>query len=533
MNDSPANQSSSLNLSSLNLNNPSITTAIPLSKQSLSQQTVRIPRYDRGAVTHGIVHIGVGGFHRAHQALYMDDYIEQEMAGQAIAEPGTVRSQPPNRKRESSWGICGVGLLRHDEKMRDVLHSQDCLYTLIERSPDKDTARVIGAITQYLLAPDNPQAVIDALADAQCRIVTLTITEGGYFVVEGTGKFDADHPTIQHDLQHPDRPMGVYGFLTAALDRRRKTGLPPFTVLSCDNIQGNGNVIGKMLTTFAKLQNPELGQWITKNVTFPNSMVDRITPATMPADIQMVKEQFGIQDGWPVIAEPFIQWVVEDKFCNGRPDWESVGVQMTDDVHPYEMMKIRLLNASHLLIGYLGSLLGYTYTSEAMANDLIRAATERLMDEVTPTLQPLPDIDISDYKQTLTERFSNPKVRDQLARLCLNSSDKLPKFLLGSLRDKLEQGGSIEYLSFAIAAWFRYLNGTDEQGQPLPIDDPMASQLTEKALIGKDNPTPLLTLETLFGDLSNSPAFVTAVTHHLQALYALGTRETLSRLLSN
>lgn len=426
-----------------------------------------------------------------------------------------------------------MGLLPYDAKMRDVLQAQDCLYTLIERSPEKDTARIIGSITQYLFALDNPQAVIDALADPHCRIVTLTITEGGYYVVEGTGKFDADHPTIQHDLQHLDQPSGVYGFLTAALNQRRKNVLPPFTVLSCDNIQGNGNTVRKMLTAFATLQDPELGQWIVNNVAFPNSMVDRITPSTTPADKQMVRDQFGIQDDWPVVAEPFIQWVVEDKFCAGRPDWESVGVQMTDDVHPYEMMKIRLLNASHLLIGYLGSLLGYTYTFEAMANDLIRAATEHLMDEVTPALQPLPGINISDYKRTLIERFSNPKVRDQLARLCLNSSNKLPKFLLGSVRDKLEQEGSIEYLSFAIALWFRYLNGTDEQGQSLPIDDPMASQLTEKALIGKDDPTPLLTIEALFGDLSNSPAFVTAVTHHLQELYALGTRETLSRLLSN
>ncbi len=487
-----------------------------LTESSRQLEQVRLPRYDRAKVTNGIVHIGVGGFHRSHQALYLDNYIEQQLA----------------QKAESQWGICGVGLLKYDQKMQTVLQSQDCLYTLVERSSKEDQARVIGAITEYLLAPDNPQAVIDKLADAACRIVTLTITEGGYYVIEGTGEFDAEHVSIQHDLQYPDEPVSVYGYLTAALKQRRQKGLPPFTVLSCDNVQGNGSLAGKMLTAFARLQDPDLGQWIADNVAFPNSMVDRITPATTPADTRMVREQFGIKDAWPVIAEPFIQWVVEDNFCAGRPDWESVGVQMTDNVHPYEMMKLRLLNASHSLLGFLGSLLGYTYTSEAMGDELIRRAIEQFMDEVTSTLPSLLDIDFDDYKQTLIERFSNPKVCDQLSRLCLNSSDKLPKFVLGSLRDKLEQDGSIKYLSFTIAAWFRYLNGADEQGQSLPIDDPMAAMLREKASDGKDDPMPLLNIETIFGNLSNSSVLAAAVTHHLQQLYLLGTQETLSRLLS-
>ena len=464
-------------------------------------------------MTTGIVHIGVGGFHRSHQALYIDNYIEQ---------------QPPG----SQWGICGVGLLKYDEKMQTALQSQDCLYTLVERSSTEDTARVIGAITEYLLAPENPQALIDKLADEACRIVTLTITEGGYYVIEGTGELDTEHANIQHDLQHPNEPVSVYGFLTAALTLRREQGLPPFTVLSCDNIQGNGNLAGKMLTAFAKLQNLELGEWIADNVAFPNSMVDRITPATTPDDIQMVCDRFAIKDAWPVVAEPYIQWVVEDKFCAGRPHWESVGVQMTDDVHPYEMMKLRLLNASHSLLGFLGSLLGYRYTSEAMENTLIRQAIEQLMDEVTPTLPALPGVDLSDYKQTLINRFSNPKVRDQLSRLCLNSSDKLPKFVLGSLRDKLEQGGEVNYLSFTVAAWFRYLKGVDEKGQPLPIDDPMAATLREKAQDGGDNPTPLLDIAAVFGKLSESERFTTAVADHLKQLHTAGTQAVLENLLS-
>ncbi len=468
-------------------------------------------------MTNGIVHIGVGGFHRSHQALYLDNYIEQE--------------QRSNNQQGSTWGICGVGLLKYDEKMRDVLHTQDCLYTLIERSPEQDTARIIGSITQYLFAPDNPQAVIDVLAGEECKIVTLTITEGGYYVIEGNGEFDARHPTIQHDLEHPDRPIGVYGFLTAALERRRQNGLPPFTVLSCDNIQGNGNVLSKMLTAFANLQNPDLGQWIAQHVAFPNSMVDRITPSTTPADIQMVEDKFGIKDDWPVVAELFIQWVIEDKFCAGRPDWESVGVQMTDDVHPYELMKLRLLNASHSLLGYLGSLLGYTYTSEAMNYEPIRRAIVGLMDEVTPTLAPLPGVDIKEYKQTLIARFSNPKVSDRLSRLCLNGSDKMPKFIFGSLRDKLEQNSSIDYLSFTIAVWLRYLTGIDEQGLPLAIEDPMANILTKCARLGGSDPHFLLDIEEVFGDLSQSPRFVEAVTKYRGEIDRLGTNVALLQFL--
>jgi len=487
--------------------------AIKLNEAALSRLThpVRVPKYDRHKITHGIFHIGVGGFHRAHQALYLDEYFHQNP--------------------DSDWGICGVGLLEFDQRMRDALNSQNCLYTLVERSPESDSARVIGSITQYLFAPDNRQSVIDALASPQCRIVTLTITEGGYYYIEGSGEFDVNHPTIQHDLQHPDQPIGVYGFLTAALDQRRKQGLPPFTVLSCDNLQGNGNIVRTMLTAFAKLQDPELGDWISSNVAFPNCMVDRITPATAPADIEMIRAQFGIEDAWPVVAEPFLQWVVEDKFCAGRPNLESVGVQFTDDVHPYEMMKIRLLNASHLLIGYLGTLMGYTFVHETMADPLIRQAVERLMAEVTSTLQPVSGIDLDHYKRTLIERFANPKIRDQLPRVSLNGSAKLPKWVLSSLRDKLQQDGSIDYLSLTVAAWFRYLNGQDDQGNSIAIDDPMADVLSQQARSGGSDPGSLLSLTELFGDLSQSTRFVESVANHLRKLYELGTKETLVQLL--
>ncbi|MBE9179564.1 mannitol dehydrogenase family protein [Oculatella sp. LEGE 06141] len=487
--------------------------AIKLNETSLSRlsDSVHIPQYDRHQLTNGIVHIGVGGFHRAHQALYLDQYFHQTA--------------------DRQWGICGVGLLEYDQRMREALQSQDCLYTLVERSPEGDRARIIGAITQYLFAPDNRQAVIDVMANPACKIVTLTITEGGYYYIEGTGEFDAQHPTIQHDLQHPDQPIGVFGYLTAALKQRRQRGLPPFTVLSCDNLQGNGNIARNMLTAFANLHEPDLGQWVAEQVSFPNSMVDRITPATTSADIAMVAEQFGIDDAFPVVAEPFIQWVIEDNFCAGRPDLEAVGVQMTQDVHPYEMMKIRLLNASHLLIGYLGSLMGYTYVHEVMADPLIRQAVDRLMDEVTSTLQPVSGIDLDEYKQTLVERFANPKIRDQLPRLCLNSSAKMPKFVLGSLRDKLRQDGAIDYMSLTIAAWFRYLKGQDDRGNAIPIDDPMADVLTQQAQSGGSDPQPLFGLSEIFGDLPQSARLVETVAHQLHSLYEVGTKETLSKLM--
>jgi len=495
------------------MSNMSTGTAIKLNETALSKLTnrVRVPHYNRQQITNGIVHIGVGGFHRAHQALYLDDYL--------------------HLNPESAWGICGVGLLDYDRRMRDALHSQDCMYTLVERSSAGDRARIIGSITQYLFAPDNRQAVIDALANPNCRIVTLTITEGGYYYIEGSGEFDINHPTIQQDLQRPDQPIGVYGFLTAALDQRRKQGISPFTVLSCDNLQGNGNIARKMLTTFAELQNPQLGHWIAEHVAFPNSMVDRITPATTPPDIVMVAEQFGIDDAFPVVAEPFIQWVVEDDFCAGRPDWETVGVQMTSNVHPYEMMKIRLLNASHLLIGYLGSLAGYTYVHEVMADPLFQQAVANLMSEVTPTLEPVPGIDLTEYKKTLVERFANPKIQDQLPRLCLNGAAKMPKFVLGSLRDKLAQGGAINYMSLTVAAWFRYLNGEDDQGRAIAIDDPMANILTQQARCGGSNPQPLLSLSEIFGDLSQSSRFVEVIESQLHNLWELGAKGTLHQLL--
>jgi mannitol 2-dehydrogenase len=495
------------------MSNLDISSAIPLSTASLSKfsNTIQVPSYDRQQLTIGIVHIGVGGFHRAHQALYLDNYFHQTS--------------------DLRWGICGIGLLEQDRRMRDALRSQDNLYTLVERSLHADRARIIGSLNRYLFAPEQAEAAIEAMATPNCRIVTLTITEGGYYYNEGNSKLETEHPTIQHDLQHPNQPVGTYGFLAAALDRRRQQGLPPFTVQSCDNLQGNGNIARKMLIAFAELYNPALGKWLSEYGAFPNSMVDRITPATTDIDRDRVAKQFGIQDDFPVVAEPFIQWVIEDQFCAGRPHLETVGVQFTTDVHPYELIKIRLLNGSHMLIGYLGTLLGYQYVHEVIEDTECRRVVIAFMDEVTPTLQPVTGMDLADYKKTLIERFENPKIGDRLSRLCLNSSAKNPKFLLGSLRDQLQRGGAINYLSLAIAAWFRCLAGQDEHKNLIVIEDPLADILVERVRQDVTDLRAVLSLSEIFGDdLPQSTRFVETTANLFHQLFEQGVKATLNNM---
>ncbi|HSH82552.1 MAG TPA: mannitol dehydrogenase family protein [Herpetosiphonaceae bacterium] len=474
---------------------------------------VAVPTYDRKRLAPAIVHVGVGGFHRAHQAVYLDD-----LAGHGIT---------------LDWGEHGVGLLPADKHMAEALIPQDCLFTVVARDAGGDTARVIGSMTNYLFAPDNRARVLDRLADPATRIVSLTITEGGYNVDSHTGRFDADHPVIQADVHHPDLPSGVFGYLCAALDRRRRAGAPPFTVLSCDNLQGNGTIARTAVTSFARLQDDRLADWIEANVAFPNGMVDRITPQTTAADRALVAETFGIVDAWPVMTEPFTQWVLEDTFCNGRPPLEQVGVQVVSDVHPYETMKLRLLNASHQAMGYLGYLAGYHYIHDVMADADFRAFIARLMkDEVAPLLPPVPGIDLAGYQQTLLERFANPKIGDQVARICTDGSDWMPKFLLPSLVEALHQGRPHRLLTLAVAGWLRYLRGVDEAGQEISIADRLAGELRVRANEGRDNPRPLLSLRSVFGDLGSNETFVSELTVALRELDAGGARATLSAYLA-
>jgi mannitol 2-dehydrogenase len=486
-----------------------MTTQLNAANLNLLDPNIQVPRYDRQKVGQAIMHVGVGGFHRAHQAVYMDDLF--------------------NQGGDPQWGYCGVGLLKHDARMRDVMRSQDCLYALVERSMEGDKARIIGSIVNFLFAPDDPQKVIEQMASPNTRIVSLTITEGGYYIDQSTGELDAKHPDIQYDLAHPHEPHCSFGYLLEALDRRRNRGLPPFTLMSCDNIQSNGEVAKKMLTAFAELRDPVFRNWLRENCLFPNSMVDRITPATTDEHRTLVKEKFGIDDGWPVMTEPFKQWVIEDHFEQGRPAWESVGAQMTTDVLPYEKMKLRLLNASHQALCYIGMLLGYEFVHETMEDRDIRKLVKKMMDEeVTPFLSEVPGVDLTDYKRTLIERFANPAIRDQLSRIGIYGSSGIPKFVLPSIQEQLQRGGPIKLLSFTVASWFRYLSGVDESGKEMPMLDPMAPTLRERAKAAGRDAGRLLAMREVFSEeLANSPAFVKQVNDTLNSFYEKGARATL------
>jgi mannitol 2-dehydrogenase len=486
----------------------------PLNTASLSSldPAVAVPQYDRGAVRAGIVHLGVGAFHRAHQALYLDSLMNE---GKAL-----------------DWGICGVGVLPGDRRMKDALAAQDCLYTLVEKRPDgTQVPRVVGSIVEYLLAPDDPEAVIEKMADEQTRIVSLTVTEGGYNFHAVTGEFDADDPGVVHDLQPGAAPKTTFGLVTEALARRRQRGLAPFTILSCDNIQGNGHAARRSFTAFARLRDPKLGEWVDEHVRFPNCMVDRITPVTTDDDRASLASQFGVEDRWPVVCEPFHQWVLEDDFGLGRPPLEDAGVQVVADVEPYELMKLRLLNASHQALCYFGYLAGYRLVHDVCQDPLFAEFLLAYMDrEATPSLQPVPGIDLHAYKRELITRFSNPQVRDTVARLCAESSDRIPKWLLPVIRYNLQTDGEIERSVAVVAAWARYAEGVDEEGQPIEIVDRLKDTLTAAALGQREDPLAFVRNRELFGDLVDDERFAATYQRHLASLHERGARATLKGL---
>ncbi|GGM03496.1 mannitol dehydrogenase family protein [Nakamurella endophytica] len=485
----------------------------PLRTDTLDQLDVPVPGYDRSAVTAGIVHIGVGGFHRAHQAMYVD----------RLLESGTA----------TDWGICGVGVLPSDARMKAVMDEQDCLYTLVLKAPDGSwEPRVIGSIVEYLLAPDDPEAVIEKMADPAIRIVSLTVTEGGYNFHAVTGEFDADNPAVQADLQPGATPRTTFGLVVEALARRRARGITPFTVMSCDNIQGNGHVAQRMFTAFARLRDPELAGWISAEVAFPNSMVDRITPATTDEDRAEIARRYDVQDGWPVVCEPFTQWVLEDRFTLGRPPLEDVGVQVVADVEPYELMKLRLLNASHQGLCYFGYLAGYRLVHEVAQDPLFARFLLDYMDrEATPTLAPVPGIDLDAYKHQLIERFSNAGVRDTVARLCAESSDRIPKWVLPVIRENLAAGRPSPLASAIVASWARYAEAVDEQGEPITVVDRLAESLTAVARTQRDDPLAFVRQRAVFGDLVDEPRFTEPYLAALDSLHRAGSRATLTALV--
>lgn len=470
------------------------------------------PTYDRGAVATGIVHLGVGAFHRAHQAVYCDD----------VLAAGDLR-----------WGIEGVSL--RSPSIRDALAKQDWLYTLCVRSGQGDGARVIGSLGNILVAPEDPQSVIAALCRPDTRIVSLTITEKGYCHDPASGDLAETHPDIRHDLENPHAPKTAPGLLVEAIRLRREQGLPQPTILSCDNLPSNGRTAKAILTQFAGLRDPDLGRFVENEIRCPSTMVDRIVPATTDADRENVETMVGARDAWPVMTEPFSQWVIEDDFTRGRPDWDAHGAQFVRDVEPYELMKLRLLNGSHSAIAYLGYLAGFETVSDAIANPDMATFVRAMMDrEATPTLPPLPEIDLGAYKTALLERFANPALKHRTWQIAMDGSQKLPQRLLAPIRDNLATGRSFDRAALAVAGWIRYAAGSDEAGQGIDVRDPLQevfTRLRQKAGLDPDRlVAEFLQIREVFGDdLPDNECFVKCVREALAALLARGAAECVAR----
>ena len=485
-----------------------------LSPATLAQLpgSVRRPAYDPVDLETGIVHLGVGAFHRAHQAVYTDDVLG---AG------------------DRRWGTIGASLRATDT--RDALGPQDFLYILSERDAHGERLRIIASLRDVLVAPHNPRALIEAMCRHSVKIVSLTVTEKGYCHDPATGELNEDHPDVGHDLANPEKPRSAPGFLAAALRQRRQRGLSPFTVLCCDNLPSNGSTVRKVVTRLAALMGRDFGQFVEEEVAFPSTMVDRIVPSTTDEDRARIEAALGLRDAWPVVTEVFTQWVIEDHFPQGRPDWAATFVS---DVAPYEQMKLRLLNGAHSSLAYLGYLAGYETVDDAMSDPALSAFIVRLMDhEVTPTLIVPPSVDVASYKQALLTRFRNPCLPHRTWQIAMDGSQKLPQRLLGTIRDRLRSGSPIACLALGIAAWMRYVTGIDEKGGTIDVRDPLRDELWRRAdAAGLDAARlapALLGMKQVFGgDLSQDARFVSAITGSLDRLIRFGARQTLEQLRS-
>lgn len=454
-----------------------------------------VPPYLDDELSVGIVHFGVGNFHRAHQAMYLDRLMRAGLA--------------------HDWAICGIGLLERDARMRDALTEQDGLYTLTLRHPDgRDETSVVGSIRRFLHAPDDPDAVLEQLADPAVRIVSLTITEGGYVEDAASNRRAADDPLVQLETADGLRmPRTAFGWIVAGLRERRRRGVPPFTVLCCDNIQGNGEVALRSVEAVARLVDAELADWIAADVAFPSTMVDRITPVTTPADVERIHDHLSVDDAWPVASEPFTQWVIEDRFPTGRPPFEQVGATLVDDVHEYEAIKLRLLNAGHQALAYIGRLAGYVLVDEAVADPRIAAWVRRYMEqEAVPTLTVPEGFDLHAYIDELFERFGNVHVADTLARLGTDASNRIPKFVVPTLRDRIAGGADAEVGAQLIASWWAFTRRA--AAGEFTLDDEAATLLSAAA---SGAPRDFLALPTLAG-LADSAGFVAAYLDAAQRL---------------
>ncbi len=472
-------------------------------------RSVRRPAYDRSAVTPGIVHLGIGAFHRAHQAVTVDGVLKDE--------PG--------------WGIVGASL--RSPTTRDALQPQDWLYTLSVRSGEGERLRVIGSIVDILVAEGERGRLIVAMSDPRIRIVSLTVTEKGYCHDPATRKLDETHPDIRHDLANPSAPRTAPGLIVEALARRRAVGVAPFTVLTCDNLPSNGRVAKRILDRFAALRDPDLGAYVAGELACPSTMVDRITPATTDEDRQRISSALGVVDAWPVVTEPFSQWVLEDHFPAGRPALERAGAELVADVEPYEHMKLRLLNGAHSSLAYLGYLAGYALVSDVMADAEFARFIKTLMDEATLTLSVPPSTDISAYKAALIQRFENPALKHRTWQIAMDGSQKLPQRLLGTIRDCLKRGLPFGRLALGVAGWMRYVTGVDEKGGAIDVRDPLAERL--RGIANAAGPSAerlaraLVSVEAVFGsDLAVDPRFLAAVTEKLERLYLSGAKRAVA-----
>jgi fructuronate reductase len=484
-----------------------------LSRTALSSlpSSVAVPRYDVDGVAIGIVHLGIGAFHRAHQAVYTDDVLG--------LSPG-------------AWGICGVSLRSPD--VRDRMNPQDCLYTVVQKARTGTTHRVIGSVREVLFRGDELEPILARIAAASTRIVSLTVTEKGYCHNPTIGELDFAHPDIAHDLREPGDPVSAIGLITLSLDRRRNLGGGPLTILCCDNLPHNGRLVEGMVSAFAHERDPALAVWIAANVTFPSTMVDRIVPATIESDLAAVDRALGVFDAAPVVCEPFRQWVIAGDFAAGRPAWERSGAQFVTDVAPFEAMKLRLLNASHSMLAYLGFLAGYETIWQVAAQPDFAALMRELMEEATPTLTLPADVDLPSYKATLVERFGNPALPHRTQQIAMDGSQKLPQRLLGTVRDNLATGRPIDHAALAVAGWMRYASGVDEAGREIKVSDPLAADFARVAAAQGGDPRTLargmLGLTAIFGtDLPADPRFVGPVTRWLVSLFADGAAKTVAR----
>ena len=473
---------------------------------------IRIPCYDRSRLVRGIVHLGVGGFHRAHQALYTDEVLSHG---------------------DQAWGIVGAGILKQDRRMRDVLMSQDCLYTVVAKGSAGIDVSVVGSIVEYRYGGDSTACVIDALCAVDTRIISLTVTEEGYCYEPDSRQLDMKHPGIVHDLGLPNRPVTIIGCLAEALDRVRRAGRTPPTVMSCDNVPHNGSVLRRLVLDFAAERDPDLAGFIEEQVLFPNTMVDRITPMTTDVQREELKREYGLADAWPVFCEDFRQWIIEDSFTRGRPDWSSVGVQFTSDVAPYERMKIRMLNGAHMALSHLAYLAGYRDVDRAMADPDILTFVDGFIREASPTVGSVPGMDLDDYRRSLLGRFANSAIHDQVFRLTMDSSRKIPNMLLPTLVDLLESGAPADHIAFANAAWIRFSTGTDETGASIPVDDQQAGRLREAALSCARDARPFLSLAGIFpGSIVADRGYLKKVSGYLEEIRRSGAKQALAQFIS-